>query len=88
MTTSPNRPRPGTGLGIVAAVAMVGCCALPALIAAGALASLGGLLGNPFVVLAGLALAGAAVAYALGRRRVGSACPPPIEDPDVWKAER
>lgn len=88
MTTPPKPGHSGAGFGILAAIAMVSCCALPVLVAAGALASLGGLIRNPFVVLAGLALAGAAVVYAVGRRREGSACPPPVDDPDVWTAER
>ena len=48
----------------MAVVAMVTCCALPALVSAGVLATIGGVLRNPLMIaIAGLVLAGA-VAYA------------------------
>jgi mercuric ion transport protein len=55
------------GLGAVVLVAL--CCAGPALVGAGLLGALGGVLGNPLVIAAAVVLAAGAVIAALGRRR-------------------
>lgn len=56
--TSKHDDRPGGGLllGAGAVLLMVLCCALPLLIAGGVLASVGGLLGNPWAIGTGIAL--------------------------------
>ncbi|MFC9543036.1 hypothetical protein ACFTXK_00060 [Streptomyces sp. NPDC056956] len=64
--------------GIGATVLMIICCAGPALIAAGALAGIGGFLGNPWVITTAVVALAAAVAAVVRRRRSGrSACCPP-----------
>ncbi|MES4829864.1 hypothetical protein ABVB25_22290 [Streptomyces anthocyanicus] len=64
--------------GIGAALLMIVCCAGPALIAAGALAGIGGFLGNPWVITAAVLLLVAAVTAVVLRRRAGrDACCPP-----------
>ncbi|MFN2506927.1 MAG: hypothetical protein ABR540_22390 [Acidimicrobiales bacterium] len=65
----------GAGLGVTAVFAMVLCCAAPALVAGGLLASLGAVVRSPVVIALGLAVVGGAVAFAIRRRR--SACCPP-----------
>lgn len=70
-------PSSGAGLGIVAAVAMVTCCALPALVSAGALAVIGGALRSPLVIAAAVLVLAGAVAYALRRHHHGAACSVP-----------
>ncbi|WP_371811951.1 hypothetical protein [Kocuria sp. TGY1127_2] len=58
---------------------MVLCCALPLLIAGGALAGVGGVLGSPWVISAGLVVVAVAVIASLRRRRrndVQGCCPP------------
>lgn len=59
----------GAGLGFMAVVAMVTCCAVPALISAGVLATVGAVLWNPFIIAAAGVVVGGAVAYALRRHR-------------------
>ncbi len=58
----------------MAVVAMVTCCALPVLISAGVLATIGGVLRNPLVLVAAALVLGGAVAYALRRLQRGQAC--------------
>jgi hypothetical protein len=61
-----------------AAVLMIVCCAGPALIAAGALAGIGGFLGNPWVIAAAAVVLVAAVTAVIRRRRPSrDACCPP-----------
>lgn len=48
------------------------CCGLPLLIAGGALAELGSVLGNPWVIGAAVALLVAAVAWRIRRRARGT----------------
>lgn len=55
----------GSGVALLAAV----CCAVPALIAAGALGVIGGWLGSPWVIAAAAALFVAAVVWTVTRRR-------------------
>jgi hypothetical protein len=78
--TTADRPTRGAvqaGLGFGAVALMVLCCAGPALLAAGALGSLGAFLGKPLVILAGSVVAAAAV-IGVGRRQcTGAACCPP-----------
>lgn len=64
------------GLGATAAVAMVICCAAPALLAGGLLASLGAVAGNPLVIALGVALVIGAVVLAVVHRRRRTCCPP------------
>ncbi len=78
----------GTGLGVMAAVAMVICCALPALIGAGVLATVGAAICNPLVILAGLIVLAGAVGYALRRHRRGQACAPPTTEPAATEPDR
>ena len=55
-------------MGVGAVVLMVACCiALPALLAGGALGVVGGLLGNPVVIGAGVVVAAGGVAALLAR---------------------
>jgi mercuric ion transport protein len=74
--------RSEAALGIGAVVAMVLCCAGPALLAAGALGAVGAWFGNPLVIAAG---AGVVLAVVLGGRRRRSAgggcCPPGSQTP-------
>lgn len=76
-----NQEPSGTGMaaaGIGAAVLMIVCCAGPVLIAAGALAGVGGFLGNPWVIGAAVVVGVVAVAAVVRRRRSGrDACCPP-----------
>ncbi len=67
-------PSSGTGFGLMAVVAMVTCCALPVLISAGVLATIGGVLRNPLIIVAAALVLGGAVAYALRRLRRSQAC--------------
>ena len=78
----------GAGLGVMAAVALVACCALPALIGAGLLATIGGVLRNPLIILAGVVLLVGAVGYAWRRHRRGQVCAPPTTEPSVTERER
>ncbi|GAA3093591.1 mercuric ion transport protein [Kribbella aluminosa] len=71
----------GTGMaaaGIGAALLVILCCAGPALFAAGALAGIGGFLGNPWVIGAAVVVAAAAVTAVIRPRRAGrdECCPP------------
>ena len=69
-----SRPRPaGARFGLTAVVAMVTCCALPALISAGVLGTIGAVLRNPLIMVAAALVLGGAVAYALRRLRRGQA---------------
>ncbi|MGH9176978.1 MAG: hypothetical protein ACRD0N_00285 [Acidimicrobiales bacterium] len=75
--TTADRPTRGAaqaGLGFGAVALMLLCCAGPALLAAGALGSLGAILGNPLVILAGSVVAAAAVIGAGRRHSRGAAC--------------
>lgn len=59
-------------------LAMVACCAGPALIAGGVLAGLGGVLTSPWLLAAGVLVVAAAVGYTLRRRaRKATGCCPP-----------
>lgn len=74
-----NSMGPGESFGVIGlALAMVACCALPALLAGGALATLGRFIGSPFVLLAGLAVLTAATGLVLQRRRAGSCAGDPL----------
>jgi len=61
---------------VAAALALVACCAAPALIAAGALTAIGGFLCNPLVIGAGAVLGALAVASIRRRKRgvMGDGC--------------
>lgn len=84
MSTNPGKDG---GLGTLATIGIVAlpvlCCALPVLIAAGALGAVGSVLGNPWVIGTGLAIALAVVAIPLRRRAdraagaADNACCPP-----------
>ncbi|WP_262407027.1 hypothetical protein [Tsukamurella columbiensis] len=79
-----NAPNNSGGVGGVlavagAALAMIVCCAGPALIAGGVLTGLGGALTSPWLLGAGLLVTAAALGYTLRRRAAGKAarcCPP------------
>lgn len=77
-----ERPN-GAGLGAMAAVALVVCCALPALIGAGVLATLGGVLRSPPIIVAGIVVLVGAVGYAYRRRQRDRACASPISEPSA-----
>jgi len=66
----------GVGIGAIAVATMVICCAAPALLAGGLLASLGAVVGNPLVIALGVALVTGAVAFAVVHRRRRACCPP------------
>ncbi|MFI5627586.1 hypothetical protein ACIA03_29285 [Nocardioides sp. NPDC051685] len=66
-----NQTGGGLLLGAGAALLMILCCAGPALIAGGALAGIGGLLRNPWVIGAGIAVLALAV-LSIARRRSGA----------------
>jgi membrane protein implicated in regulation of membrane protease activity len=81
MTENPDPSRPDpqrsaagmTAAGIAAALAVIVCCAGPALLAAGVLGALGGFLGNPWVIAVAAAMLAAAVTIVVWRRRAGRA---------------
>jgi mercuric ion transport protein len=58
----------GVSLAVAGALAAVLCCALPALVASGTLASVGAVLGNPWLWVGAIALLGAAVVTAVRHR--------------------
>ncbi|WP_082981626.1 hypothetical protein [Mycolicibacterium mucogenicum] len=68
-------------LGAAAVVLTALCCAGPVLIAGGALAGVGGLLDNPWVIGAGVALLVTAVVALSSRGKQGDSCCPPDSDP-------
>lgn len=79
----PRRDRPSSGTGTATAgigivLLMIACCALPALIAAGALAGFGGALGNPWVIAIAVFFLATIVTALVRRFRSGRAgcCPP------------
>lgn len=79
--------RPGGSrllLGAGAALLTVVCCALPVLLAAGALAGVGGFLGNPWVIGAGMTVLVLALLAATlrrgGRDSIDHGCCPAHED--------
>ena len=81
-----NQPQPkssfsGAGLGVTAVLAMVLCCAAPALVAGGLLGSLGAVIRSPVVIALGVFVVGGTVVFAVGRRRRKSACCPPQDGP-------
>ena len=59
----------GAGLGATAVSAMILCCAAPALVAGGLLASLGAVIRSPVVIALGVMVVGGTVVLAVGRRR-------------------
>ncbi|WP_149829079.1 hypothetical protein [Streptomyces tailanensis] len=79
----PGRNKDSSGAGTAAAgigiaLLMIACCALPVLIAGGALAGIGGALGNPWLIAAAVVLVAAAITAIVRRRRSGrDACCPP-----------
>jgi hypothetical protein len=80
MTAPEQRPAPakkpllsGPLLAIGAVVAVAICCGLPVLVAAGVLAVVGGVLGNPWVIAAAAALALGTFTYFVYRGRVRAA---------------
>ena len=78
----------GAGLGVMAAVALVACCALPALIGAGVLATIGGVLCNPLIILAGIVVLAGAIAFTWQRQRRGQVCAPPTTEPSTTERDR
>ena len=80
-----NNPGDGPGIGALfggvgVAVLMVACCAAPLLIAGGALAGIGGVLSNPWVIAAGVVLVIAALVGVARRGKPGGDCCPPRLD--------
>lgn len=78
----------GASLGVMAAVALVACCALPALIGAGVLATVGGVLCNPLIILAGIVVLAGAIGYSWRRQRRGKVCAPPNDEPSTTEQDR
>ena len=80
MTPNNNdRPDAGVLLGAEAALLVVACCALlPLLVAGGAVAGIGGFLGSPSVIAAGVALLLLAGFVGVRRHRGGPGCCPPV----------
>lgn len=73
MSTTSKGQNSRTGLAVGGFVLLhVLCCGLPLLIAAGALGAAGSFLGNPWVILAAVALAAVVLLWALRRRRPGT----------------
>jgi hypothetical protein len=67
--------------GIVAAFALLLCCAGPALIAGGVLSGIGGVLNNPFVIAAGVLLMVTGIGVTLRKLLSGKAtCDPSASD--------
>lgn len=66
--------RGDTAFGVAAAVALIACCALPLLLAAGILAGAGALLRNALLVGLGLAALACLVVWASRRARLNAAC--------------
>jgi hypothetical protein len=90
-----NKDRSGLGgslLGLGAIGAVTLCCAGPLLISAGLLGGLGGVLGNPVILLAAGALLVGALVLAPARRSrpTGSAscCPPDVPQPAEVRSAR
>ncbi|NUP46362.1 MAG: hypothetical protein HOW97_03465 [Catenulispora sp.] len=80
--SKPVGPGPGGLLaGIGAAVAVIVCCAGPALLAAGVLGAVGAFLANPWVIVAAAVVVGTAVVTTVRRRSRRRACriKPPTE---------
>ena len=63
--------------------AVVLCCALPLLIAAGAVTAIGSALGNPAVIAGGAILLATAVGYAMYRRTRAAGCCVPEADAEI-----
>ncbi|HEY3095273.1 MAG TPA: phage holin family protein [Acidimicrobiia bacterium] len=82
-----SRPS-GAGLGVLAIVALVVCCAAPVLISAGVLAAIGTWLCNAIVIAVAAVLVAGAVVYAFYRRRRGAACPPSGTDASARDRDR
>ncbi|MGG5752833.1 hypothetical protein ACQ3I4_09430 [Zafaria sp. Z1313] len=73
MSTTSEDQGSRTGLVIGGFVLLhVLCCGLPLLIAAGALGAVGSFLGNPWVILAAVALAVTVLLWTLRRRQPGT----------------
>jgi mercuric ion transport protein len=95
MPSPTRRPRPGpdgpsgaglTAAGIGAALLVIVCCAGPVVLAAGALATIGAWLANPWVIAAGAALLIAALALVVRRRGEGkNACHPPAFEEEPYR---
>lgn len=83
-----NERPSAAGRGLMAAVALVVCCALPALIGAGFLATVGGVLRNPLIILAGIVVLAGAVGYAWRRRQRGQVCVPPTRERSATERDR
>lgn len=66
-------------IGLLAVVGVAVCCGLPVVVGAGALAAIGGVLCNLWVITAAVVLAVVTIAYFSRRRRAPGAdcCPPP-----------
>lgn len=64
------------------ALAVLVCCALPALIAGGFFAAAGGLLDEPLITLAGVATVAGAVVWAISRRSATTRTAEPSDTPD------
>lgn len=76
-----SRPRPtNLATGVLAALAVVACCALPLLVSAGLLTGAGAVLRSPYLLFAGLAAAAGAAGHARRRqrRRRGLTCGAPV----------
>ena len=72
--STPKRLPTGAGV-VIGGLILVLCCAGPALIAGGALAAVGSILGNPAVIAAGAALLVGAVAVPYTRHARARRCP-------------
>lgn len=82
---------PGAGMvaaGLGAALLVIVCCVGPALVAAGALGAIGGLLGNPWVIAAAVVVAAAALTLVVRHRCGRTTCYPPTGQADNPAADR
>lgn len=75
----PAKEAKGRDLGILAVVGVAVCCGLPVLVGAGALAAIGGVLRNAWIVVAAVIVVIGVAVFAVRRQRSNSAdacCPP------------
>lgn len=77
MSEPSKQEGPRAGLLLLAGVAVVLCCAGPALVAGGALAGIGAALANPLVMGAGVTVLVVGLAHAARRNRRTTGCRPP-----------
>lgn len=71
MSSTPKQPRDGSQHGVLAVLAMLVCCAAPALLASVLFASIGSFARSPTAIAVGIAIAGVGAVFALRRHPGG-----------------